>query len=114
MNKYYEEPKLYKVREVENFLKHNKINDFVSGVVGLALYSEHRKEVKDLVIKNLLESNNKEVKLACIKALSHIARMDRNLKEKEVFDELDRLSNIGFFSPSIDDLLDDIDIFKQK
>ncbi|PNK59546.1 hypothetical protein [Psychrobacter sp. FDAARGOS_221] len=101
MNKYYEKPKLYKVREVEDFLKNNKINDFVSGVIGLALYSEDRKEVKELVVKSFLENNNKEIKLACIKALSHIARIDRNLKEKKVFNELDRLSDISFFSPSL-------------
>lgn len=106
----YANPQCYDINTIHNFLINNDKNKLIEGIIGLSLYADDRTELQDFVFNIFNLSDDKDIKNACIKAFSHIARIDGKI-DKKVIDIIDNYKDNRFYRNNINDLIDDIELY---
>lgn len=107
----YKQPSHYTISEVSELLKTEDLKRISDGIIGVVFYSEERSEVKNLIFNIIRDDPREQVKLVSIRALSHIARLDKNLDKAQVENLFQNLVNKENFNGIISDVLDDINIY---
>ncbi|OAV24920.1 hypothetical protein AO371_0781 [Moraxella catarrhalis] len=110
MNMIYQEPKLISIDIVRIFLLEKDINNAIKGIISLSIYGENRKDIYHFIKNTLLSSDNKDIKIACIKSIGNIVRID-NFIDEELLGFLEFLRKEEYYQGVLSDLYDDIDIF---
>lgn len=110
MSNIYRNPQNYSIETIDNFIINYEIDKAVEAIIGLALYSDNRQDLQNFILNLLNSSKNTDIKNACIKALSHIVRIDGKIDEK-VFDIINELKDNRLYLANIGDLTDDIEVY---
>ena len=100
--------------ELVNKLKQNQTlrdDEFLEALISAALYAEDREWIKATVIQIINGNYNYEIIGAALKALGHIARIDRNINLHELNTISDNVLKNAAYNLLIEDLKDDIAIF---
>lgn len=110
MRNLYKEPEIFNIDKINHFLISQQNEKAIEAIIGLSLYSENRQNLQVFILDLLEKSQDVAIKNACIKALSHIVRIDKSLDER-TFQIIDKLKDNPLYIANINDLLDDIEIF---
>lgn len=112
MNYEYKDPDIKLINQLKENISLSD-DEFVEAIISAALYAEDRKWIRNTIIEIINGEHNTKITSAALKALGHIARIDRNIS---IYD-LDKIPNIVLnntgYSSLIDDLRDDILIFNK-
>lgn len=109
----YEDPQCYDINTIRNFIINKDKNKLIEGIIGLSLYADDRIELQDFIFSIFNFSDDKDIKNACIKAFSHIARIDGKI-DKKVMNIIDNYKDNKFYRNNINDLIDDIEIYSNN
>lgn len=113
MNNIYQDPKNYSIEMISDFISNNQNDKVAEAVIGLSLYSDDRQNLQSFIFGLLNTSKNADVKNACIKALSHIVRIDKKIDNK-ILNIIDDLKSNPQYVANINDLLDDMEVYLTK
>lgn len=113
MSNIYQDPKVSSVEMIDGFISNNQNDKAIEAIIGLSLYSDARQDLQPFLLGLLNNSNNIDIKNACIKALSHIVRIDRKI-DNEILNIIDDLKSNPQYIANINDLLDDMEIYLPK
>ncbi|WEV49338.1 hypothetical protein OZX61_02290 [Acinetobacter sp. ESL0695] len=106
----YIDPKLQPNFKIKNFIHNKSVDNLIEAIISTSLYSNDRIWAKELSISQL-NSNDINVIRASIRALSHIARIDKNL-DLDFYEEIKKkLKTRQISLGELEDLRDDIEIY---
>lgn len=112
MSYLYQEPQHCNIETIRKLLLTHHTNNVAEMIIGLALSADDRQQTQQFIIDMLCASQDSQIINACIKALSHIVRIDKNI-DKFIFTIIDTLQDNPEYSHNIHDLLDDLAIYYQ-
>lgn len=108
----YKNPKVHDANQVSDFIDMGDINRAIDGVIGLSLYNDDRTAVKKFIFKLLsYKTTNTQFQYALIKALSNIARIDRNITKSDVKIIINMFQDNDLLQGALSDFIDDYNVF---
>ncbi|MCL1624321.1 hypothetical protein M2R47_08755 [Moraxella sp. Tifton1] len=110
MSNIYQLPQEIDFNELKKYIDTNDNKKAIEGIIGASLYCKDREGLHYFIGDVLRNCQNNLIKNACIKACSHMVRIDGYIND-DIISYINNLNGEGLYDGAISDFQDDIEIY---